>query len=82
MRVLTGPCSLFLFSKKGGGSMNEQQKEVYDQPQVLRQIIENLRGRKFRLDCGHHVTFGHNLGNHIMVINGKEPEIICSLCSY
>ena len=36
----------------------------------------------FCLDCGHHVTFGENLGNHITILNGKEPIIICSQCGY
>jgi hypothetical protein len=82
MRVLTGLGSLFLFFEKGGESMTNQEEERYEDPQALRQIIQNLKGRKFRLDCGHHVTFGHHLGNHIVVLNGKEPQIICSLCSY
>ncbi len=41
-----------------------------------------LRNRKYRLDCGHLVTLNHNLGNNIAIINGKELEIICSLCLY
>ena len=62
--------------------MTKQQKETYEDTNKLRELFKQLKGMKFKLDCGHHVTFGHNLGNHIMVINGKEPEIICSLCSY
>jgi hypothetical protein len=37
---------------------------------------------KYRLDCGHKVTLGHNLGNDIAIINGKELKIICTLCLY
>ncbi len=40
-----------------------------------------LKG-KYVLDCGHHVTFNHNLGNNAMIINGKKLRIICSLCAY
>jgi len=40
-----------------------------------------LQGRKFKLDCGHCVTFGCYLGNDIVIVNGKTPDIICSLCN-
>ena len=53
--------------------MTKQEQEVYQDTEVLRHIIDNLKGRKFRLDCGHHVTFGHFLGNDITIRNGKEP---------
>ena len=62
--------------------MTNQQKEVYEDTEVLKQIIKNLKGRKFRLDCGHHVTFGYFIGNDITIFNGKTPKIICSQCSY
>ena len=63
--------------------MTKQQKKVYEDTSVLREIIEKLKGRKFKLDCGHHVTFGHNLANSITIYNdNKEPVIICSQCGY
>ncbi len=62
--------------------MTKEKKELYQDTKKLREIIKNLKGSKFRLDCGHHVTFGFYLGNDITIRNGKEPEIICSLCSY
>ena len=62
--------------------MTNEQKEFYKDTDRLRELLEQLKGRKFRLDCGHHVTFGHNLGNDITIRNGKHPEIICSLCGY
>lgn len=60
--------------------MNKQEKRLYEDTGVLKHMIENLKGRKFRLDCGHHVTFGYWLGNDITIINGKKPKIICSFC--
>ena len=64
-------------------AMTKEQKAQYDRPEQLRDILKRvLDGRKFMLDCGHHVTFGHNLGNDITVLNGREFKIICSLCSY
>jgi hypothetical protein len=70
------------FSSKGG-SMTKEEKSRYDEPEALRDILKRvLSGRKFMLDCGHHVSFGTNLGNDITVINGKEPKIICSLCGH
>ena len=62
--------------------MTKQEKERYESPDQLRAILkEALAGRKFRLDCGHHVSFGHFLGNDVVIENGKEMKIICSLCN-
>ena len=62
--------------------MTSEQEKKYQEVKKLKEIIEKLRDRKFKLDCGHHVTFGHNLGNDIMIYNGKKSKIICSLCCY
>ncbi len=62
--------------------MTKQEREVYQDVDELRDIIRDLRGMKFRLDCGHCVTFGFFLGNDVVVLNGKEPKIICSECGY
>ncbi len=62
--------------------MTQEQKEKYQDVERLRQIIKQLKGQKFRLDCGHHVTFGYYLGNDITIRNGAEPKVICSLCGY
>jgi hypothetical protein len=66
----------------GGHIMTKQQKEAYQDVEALRKIIQSLEGQKFRLDCGHHTTFCHFLGNDIIIRNGKNPEITCSLCGY
>jgi len=62
--------------------MTRQQREAYESEESLRQVIKSLEGRKFRLDCGHHVTFGYFLGNAITIYNGKHPVIICSQCGH
>ena len=62
--------------------MTLEEEKKYEEVKKLKEVIEKLRGRKFKLDCGHHVTFGHNFGNHIMILNGKEFKIFCSLCCY
>jgi len=62
--------------------MTQAEKEKYQDANALREIFMQLRGKKFRLDCGHHVTFGHNLGNDIIIYNNQKPEIICSCCGY
>ena len=62
--------------------MTKEQRQLYQESEKLRKIIKKLKGKKFRLDCGHHVTFGHYFGNDITIRNGKSPEIICSLCGY
>lgn len=62
--------------------MTQEEMAKYDDVEELRKHIMSLQGRKFRLDCGHHVTFGHFLGNDIVVLNGKVPQIICSCCGH
>ena len=62
--------------------MTKKEEEAYHDTEELRQIIQALKGKKYRLDCGHHVTLGHPFGNDITIQNGKKPHIICSLCGY
>jgi hypothetical protein len=63
--------------------MTKEQAWKYEDPEMLRDILKRvLAGRKFMLDCGHHTTLFHHLGNDITILNGKEPKIICSLCGH
>jgi len=62
--------------------MTNEQARLYEETDSLRQFLDRLKGRKFKLDCGHHVTFGYLLGNDIIIYNGAKLKIICSLCSY
>jgi hypothetical protein len=62
--------------------MTREKKEHYQDTEGLRKVIHQLKGQKFKLDCGHHVTFGYYLGNDITIYNGKEPKIICSQCGH
>jgi len=63
--------------------MTKEQKEQYQSTDILRDILkQTLEGKKFRLDCGHHITFGYFLGNDITIYNGKKAKIICSQCGY
>ena len=61
--------------------MTKAQKEKYRDPDELRLILKSIEGMKFRLDCGHNVTFGHNLSNDI-TIRQDSGRIVCSLCGY
>jgi len=54
----------------------------YEPTDELRIFLNGLKGEKFKLDCGHYVTFGYNLGNNIIIFNGKKFSIICTLCGY
>lgn len=65
---------------KGGSILHAESQ--YEPTDSLRRVFEALKGQKFRLDCGHHVTFGHFLGNDLTILNGKNPKIICSLCGH
>ena len=61
--------------------MTKQQKEQYRPADDLRKILCQLKGMKFRLDCGHHVTLGHSLANDITIRN-RSGKVVCSLCGY
>lgn len=62
--------------------MTKKQKETYQDVEELKKVIRSLKGKKYRLDCGHHLTFGKYLGNDIIIRNGANPTIICSQCGY
>jgi hypothetical protein len=63
--------------------MTKKEKSIYNDTNELRDILEKaLKGKKFRLDCGHHITWNTYLGNDITIYNGKELKIICSQCGY
>ena len=63
--------------------MTKEQKKAYLESEILREILDRvLKGKKFTLDCGHHVTIGHHLGNDITIYNGKDLKFVCTLCSY
>lgn len=62
--------------------MTKQQKATYQDIDELKKIIKGLKGKKYRLQCGHHLTFGHPFGNDITIYNGSNPRIICSQCGY
>ena len=63
--------------------MTKDQEKEYQDTKILKEILlTTLAGRKFRLDCGHHVTVGFHLGNNITIYNGKTLKIICSQCGY
>lgn len=47
--------------------MNENQNNVYEDADALREILKVLKGKKYILDCGHHVSFWHNFGNNIII---------------
>ena len=63
--------------------MTRKEIQNYQQPELLRDILQRLlTGKKFRLHCGHHVTFGEILGNDVTIRNGKKFRIICTQCGY
>lgn len=63
--------------------MTKEQEAEYQDVEVLKEILmRTLAGKKFMLDCGHHVTFGYHLGSNITIYNGKRLKIVCSQCGY
>jgi len=62
--------------------ITRKQEQAYKETDALRYLLEKLKGEKFKLDCGHHVTFGYYLGNNITIYNGSRLKVICSQCSY
>ena len=68
--------------KKEVIDITRRQEQLYKDTDVLRRLLERLKGKKFKLDCGHLCTVGHNFGNNIMIYNGARLKVICSQCSY
>jgi len=63
--------------------MTKEKEVLYEDSERLKEIlIKVLKGKKYRLDCGHHCTFAHHFGNDITIYNGKELKIVCSQCGY
>jgi len=62
--------------------MTKTQTAKYQPASELRWALEALKGQKFTLDCGHHVTFNQSLGNNLIIHNGKRLQIICTECGY
>ncbi len=63
--------------------MTREQERRYQDTDELRAIIKTtLKGKKFKLDCGHFVTIMHQLGSDFTIINGTQLKIICSQCGY
>jgi len=61
--------------------MTKKQIAQYRETEELRMFFIQLKGMKFKLDCGNHVTFGHNLSNDITIRNYSD-KIVCSQCGY
>ncbi len=66
--------------------MEKTQKQAYEPPEALKSILSQvLAGRRFRLECGHHITFlGGNLANDLTIRNGsaEDLKVICAQCGY
>jgi hypothetical protein len=56
---------------------SDGKSELYDDCEALKTLVSK---KKYQLDCGHVVTFGHNLGTNTVIINGAELKVICTLC--
>ncbi len=61
--------------------MTQEQKDQYMPSAELKKFLVQLKGQKFKLDCGHHVTFGHHMANDI-TIRHLTGQIVCSQCGY
>jgi len=63
--------------------MKRAERDKYGDPEALKDILHRtLYKKKFRLECGHYITFGAVLGNDLIIRNGKDFTVICSQCGY
>jgi hypothetical protein len=46
-------------------------KQSYGEYADCEELKKMVAGKKYRLDCGHFVTFNHNLGNNVAIENGS-----------
>jgi hypothetical protein len=54
-----------------------KRSKLYEDSEALKKLIF---GKKYQLDCGHVVTFGHNFGTTAVIINRADLPVICSSC--
>lgn len=63
---------------------NEPQGELFPEKEKYLSIQELkplLQGKKYLLDCGHKITFGHHWANNAVIIHGESKmKIICTEC--
>lgn len=62
--------------------IKEKEAEYQSARQLKIDLLGILKNKKYRLDCGHHVTLGHPFGNDITIQNGTKLTIICSMCGH
>ena len=61
--------------------MTKKEKAQYEEPKALKKILyRELQGKKFRLSCGHHITFNETLGNNLVILNGKTLPGVSMSC--
>ncbi len=56
--------------------MTKEQNEIYQDPEKLRQLLKQLKDKKFQLEGGLYVTFGHPLVNNITIYCGHRFKVI------
>lgn len=63
--------------------MNRAEKASYGEPEALKDILRKaLYKKKFKLECGHKITFGEVLRNDLIIRNGIDFTVICTQCGY
>ena len=66
--------------------MTNKQKQLYGEPEALKDILfQVLHKKRFLLECGHHISFfSSTLGNDLTLKNGlnKDFKVICAECGY
>ena len=59
----------------------KQKHEWYATPDDLRTAITGvMKGKRYRLDCGHYIKLGESKTNMVVLNNGKEPVFVCTAC--
>ena len=52
--------------------------------QTTEDLARLISGLKFKLDCGHHCTIGHNFSNTLIIhsLGGGKIKTLCHDCGY
>jgi len=66
--------------RKANGNGQEKPAKGHGCYKDCEELRKLLAKGKYVLDCGHLVTFSHNLSNNVVVINDGEIRIICTSC--
>lgn len=61
--------------------MTKKQAQAYSSPGALQDVLKtNLVGNRYQLDCGHHVSVGHQFSNGFIIRGNGINQPLTLIC--